>query len=103
MKKVIVTGTRGFIGKSLAFQLERDGYLVTQFDKWRIDNRAKMYTKYEHSDNVLYTDGSNENIMFCDILWHLSLLITSFHFVEVIRGLLTVTAPVGNPYSISQN
>ena len=32
MKKVIVTGTRGFIGKSLAFQLERDGYLVTQFD-----------------------------------------------------------------------
>ena len=32
MKKVIVTGSRGFIGKSLSYQLNRDGYLVHSFD-----------------------------------------------------------------------
>ena len=32
MKKVIITGSKGFIGKSLSYQLNRDGYLVHSFD-----------------------------------------------------------------------
>lgn len=32
MNKVIVTGSKGFIGKSLINQLEKEGYLVSHFD-----------------------------------------------------------------------
>ena len=32
MKKVFVTGTRGFIGKNLLFELDRRGFLTCGFD-----------------------------------------------------------------------
>ena len=32
MKKIFVTGTRGFIGKNLLFELDRRGYLTCGFD-----------------------------------------------------------------------
>lgn len=57
MKKILITGSNGFIGKHMTLQLERRGYEVFKYD---IDSQEKDLINYvNHADFIAHLAGIN--------------------------------------------
>jgi UDP-2-acetamido-2,6-beta-L-arabino-hexul-4-ose reductase len=57
MKKILITGSQGFIGKNLKFRLKESGYEILEFD--RDDNLESIKKEIKEVDFVFHLAGVN--------------------------------------------
>ena len=73
MKKILITGARGFIGSHLANRLQKDGNSVIVLDNLSHQSRTTLHKdiKFKYGD-VRYSADINPLIKWCDIVYHLA-------------------------------
>jgi UDP-glucose 4-epimerase len=69
-KKVLVTGSSGFIGSHVADALEENGYKVKLFDA--IPSKYKTKTQTEYIGDILNRDDIEKAMKNCDCIFHLA-------------------------------
>ena len=67
-KKVLVTGSSGFIGSHVADSLEEEGYNVVLFDS--VPSKYKSKTQQEFIGNILNPDDIETAMKGCEIIYH---------------------------------
>jgi len=67
-KKVLITGSSGYLGSHLADALEDNGYKVVLFDK--TPSRFKKESQKEILGDIFSSDEINEAIKGCDFVYH---------------------------------
>ena len=58
--KILITGSRGFIGKNIELHLKREKFEVLTFN--RFDNKKTLYNNLKNSDLVLHCAGENRSL-----------------------------------------
>jgi len=67
-KKVLVTGSSGFLGSHVADALEEQGYQVVLFDN--IPSKYKSKTQQEYIGDILKPSDIEQAVKDCDIIYH---------------------------------
>ena len=67
-KKVLVTGSSGFIGSHTADSLEEQGFSVVLFDA--VPSKYKSKTQKEFIGNILKPEDIEKAMKGCDTIYH---------------------------------
>ena len=67
-KKILVTGSSGFIGSHVADTLEEQGYHVILFDA--VPSPYKTKTQKEYVGDILNPDDIAIAVKGCDVVYH---------------------------------
>lgn len=67
-KKILVTGSSGFMGSHVADSLEEEGYNVVLFDS--APSKYKSETQQEFIGNILNPDDMETAVKGCEIIYH---------------------------------
>ena len=70
IKKVLVTGSSGFVGSHVADALEENGYQVVLFDV--VPSKFKTKTQEEYIGDILKPDDVASAMAGCDVVYHLA-------------------------------